>query len=540
MGTIPAPNIVADAEQISQNPLAEDARAVQLGQEQQQFQQEQQQREIQTQVAQQQLKDQQAMTAAMHQWDGKDFDQLPELMRQNGISGPGYINAMNSVLARKQQIATLDKTQLENMASHHDAALSVIDGWKSLPDEQLSQGVMSGAQRLQAQGHLTAAEADQVIQHSQSMPPDQFRPWLDVYEKGLTGEKQLLDNAKTQAQTSQASGEAAAAQALVPQRQAEAKKARYTEANGILYDVSGDKPVPAVGANMTPQQYDALVDNMTGANQALNMRTKSQVHFYLQQGNVKAAQDAITKAGEEVGAIDKETNPAVINAEVNKAVRTEVGKAAALAPDVSTLIRKTASGRQYLSAEDLQGDSGKFVRIQAANAGIPVVDKDTAGTLEDIDTTRANLNYMMKSIQGKLASGAPGRLWYGPKNTIEKIIQSDPTFGAMGTWRTGAIQSLRSVAGSKGLRINQAEIETAQDNDIPKMTDTLPVAEKKLQNLGAFLDHAEQAHLVHDRTSMPGAPPPTGATHIGVGSQDHQKHYLDANGKDLGLVPSGQ
>jgi hypothetical protein len=29
---------------------------------------------------------------------------------------------------------------------------------------------------------------------------------------------------------------------------------------------------------------------------------------------------------------------------------------------------------------------------------------------------------------------------------------------------------------------------------------------------------------------------PAGATHTGVGSADHKKHYLDAQGNDLGLA----
>src|ERR1700757_2458902 len=55
--------------------------------------------------------------------------------------------------------------------------------------------------------------------------------------------------------------------------------------------------------------------------------------------------------------------------------------------------------------------------------GIPVVNKDVASTLEDIDTAKKNQDYMLNLIGKKLASGAPTRLWYGPANTIEKIAQ---------------------------------------------------------------------------------------------------------------------
>lgn len=194
MGTVPAPNIVEAAQQISQNPLTEQARAVQLQGEQQQVKQQQ----IQTQMQQQQLQDQQAMTKAMQSWDGKDFSQLPELMRQNGISAPGYINAQNSILQRRQQLMTLDKEQLSSMEAHHDAALGIIDSAKQVPDSELPQHISDTVQQLQSQGHLSPQEAQAVIQHSQSMPPDQFRPWLDVYEKGLMGEKEQIAQAAQQ------------------------------------------------------------------------------------------------------------------------------------------------------------------------------------------------------------------------------------------------------------------------------------------------------------------------------------------------------
>ena len=58
---------------------------------------------------------------------------------------------------------------------------------------------------------------------------------------------------------------------------------------------------------------------------------------------------------------------------------------------------------------------------------------------------------------------------------------------------------MRAVAGSGGLRINQAEVKQATDNDIPSMTDTLSVAQQKLKNMQAFLDSTEKGMLVQNR-----------------------------------------
>ena len=199
----------------------------------------------------------------------------------------------------------------------------------------------------------------------------------------------------------------------------------------------------------------------------------------------------------------QQTAKATEGVDVDKAVRTEVGKQNALAPSLQQITNVTRAGRQYINREDIPQGSAGVTEQQALKSGIPVVDKDTASTLSDIDTAKANQDYMLNQIGSKLATDPSGRLYSAPANTIEKLAQTDPTLAAVGTYRNAAIQSLRAVAGSKGLRINQYEVQLAIDNDIPKMTDTLPVAQKKLQNLKAFLDNTEQSHLTRNRQQQP-------------------------------------
>jgi hypothetical protein len=51
------------------------------------------------------------------------------------------------------------------------------------------------------------------------------------------------------------------------------------------------------------------------------------------------------------------------------------------------------------------------------------------------------------------------------------------------------------MAGSKGLRINQAEINLAVKNDIPNVTDTYATALRKLSIVSNMLDNAENPIL---------------------------------------------
>jgi len=228
MGTVPAPNIVQAAGEIAatpQNRLAEYARMAQLQQQTQLTEQATQAQKLENQKQQMQLSDAQAMTKAMQAWDGSDPDALPELMKKNGISGPGYMQAQQSLLDRKTKVAQLDKDQLDNLTKHHDAALGAIDAAKQVPDEQLPQHITDTVQQLQTAGHLTQAEANNILQHSQSMPAAQFRPWLDIYEKGLLGEKALADqqikDRETTAKEKEANAKAQTAQTTADRLAAE-------------------------------------------------------------------------------------------------------------------------------------------------------------------------------------------------------------------------------------------------------------------------------------------------------------------------------
>lgn len=179
-------------------------------------------------------------------------------------------------------------------------------------------------------------------------------------------------------------------------------------------------------------------------------------------------------------------------------------------PDLQSAVSTTRSGLKYIDSSQFTGEQRNALVDAANKAGIPAVSKDTADLLSEIDNARENLDYMIQTIGPKLAKGPTGRPVQSLTNTIEQLAQTDPDLAAVGTYRSAAIQAMRAVAGAKGLRINRAEIEQAQENDIPKMSDTLPAAQKKLESMMKFLGNAERAHLVKDRSAAKTAPDPLG------------------------------
>src|SRR5262249_25477969 len=109
------------------------------------------------------------------------------------------------------------------------------------------------------------------------------------------------------------------------------------------------------------------------------------------------------------------------------------------------------------------------------------------------DAARANTSDILSQLEAKLPKDASGRVTTGLGNKLSQFFQTDSDLAAFNSWRTAAIKNLRATAGSKGLRLNEAEIKLAVANDIPQLTDTVAVAQQKVANLNKMFDNAEKA-----------------------------------------------
>ena len=183
--------------------------------------------------------------------------------------------------------------------------------------------------------------------------------------------------------------------------------------------------------------------------------------------------------------------------------------------DIKAQTFTTMSGRQYVDLSEYQTPTAKERARKAAEAaGIPTVNKDQADGLRAADTARANLTAMLAQIKPYLAKDAAGRIITGPKNKLEKIFQSNPVLGAIGSWRTSAIQTVQALAEKgMGLRLNRSEIDLMLENDIPQPTDSFETAQQRINNLFTMLDTKERDAIERDRrpkTPLPAAaaPPP--------------------------------
>lgn len=171
------------------------------------------------------------------------------------------------------------------------------------------------------------------------------------------------------------------------------------------------------------------------------------------------------------------------------------------AVDVSPDIKTTIAGRSYLDLSNYTTAERARAREAASQAGAVIVSKDQADALQEIDNARLNQRSILGQISGILPKDPTGRILAAPGTKLAQVFQTEDHKSAFNSWRTAAIQALRATAGSKGLRINQAEIAQAIENDIPTLNDTLGTAQQKVKNIETMLENAEQSILVRDRSA---------------------------------------
>lgn len=166
-------------------------------------------------------------------------------------------------------------------------------------------------------------------------------------------------------------------------------------------------------------------------------------------------------------------------------------------------VQTNSKGQQYLDSSGLSGKDLLVAQGYANQNNIALVGKDEAADLRNIDTARANQEAIGKQVLGLLPKDANGRLLGGAiANKLGQFFQTDDQLAGFNSWRSAAINTLKATAGSKGLRINQAEIDMALKNDIPNLTDTVGTALQKLQNIDTLLNNAEAPALRSSSTSV--------------------------------------
>ena len=204
--------------------LGQAAKAEQL----QNAQQQNQAGQLEIQQRQQALKDQQAMTQAMLNWDpSQGYDALAHSVLKNGGSANAATAIQQHGFEVRKTASDIAKTDeeagtkhLENLAKRHDLLLGSLNAVAQGPDDGLGQRLVDATQQAQKDGLIDPAHAQQVAQFSQ-LPPNQLRPALAVLEKSLRGESVQFEQTIKAQQLKTSAAEQAKAEAETKTIQAE-------------------------------------------------------------------------------------------------------------------------------------------------------------------------------------------------------------------------------------------------------------------------------------------------------------------------------
>lgn len=158
---------------------------------------QQQQQQIQAadqenQIRQLQLKDAQAGTKAMQEWDGKDWNQLPDLIQKNGGSLQAVTAAKSTVLKQQSEVQAYNTATLAQNDVKNNYLLGKLQSATAAPDENLAQSVTQAASDAVRDGYLDPQHAQgfQLLIQQAGGDPKKLRDELGLYEKGLMGQKE--------------------------------------------------------------------------------------------------------------------------------------------------------------------------------------------------------------------------------------------------------------------------------------------------------------------------------------------------------------
>lgn len=159
---------------------------------------------LENQIREQQLKDVNATTQAMQEWDGKKIDDLYPLIIKHGGSSNAVLGMKNQAAAYQEKMSTIAKNDaeageknLDTVIKRHDLALGALQSATDpdVKDEDLVSTIRKAQNEQLVAGNLDKAGSDNIDKILASNDPKQIRGAMGLLEKGMMGAQEIQKNA---------------------------------------------------------------------------------------------------------------------------------------------------------------------------------------------------------------------------------------------------------------------------------------------------------------------------------------------------------
>ena len=475
---------------------------------------QQQEAQLQIQKEKQAQADQQAMTQAMQ--ESKSLDDIPSLILKHGGSAQAAIAFQQNRIAQKKSLADLSKDQFDLQQKQADLYQGAHDQvMKADPADrpQIYQQVVQG---LKASGEDTS-----------QLPPDYPGDKnFEMLGHPLRLHSQLLQEADKERELK------------VKEQEANQKDWEVVSPLGVRVNKTTGETQPIAGATMSPQMMEAkyvALQQKKNLGQGLSPDESAFAKGYeklktlVPVANFNMQNAGATGANGQPSAIAKSLAAGEMKWSDAVSARTPMSVKQALLAEVKSIKPDFNSGdfsieqavrKDFTSGQDAQ-------KLQAFNTAITHMGifKDMATKLDNTDVRILNQ-----------AGNAIG-LQFGSDKVTNFNIAKQAFIGEVSRAFDGAgvtmhdreeVEKQISAAGSpaqlKGAAETAEKLLRGKRDVLQQQYETGKTGKPN------FGDQAQGG------SNQAAAGPPPGATHMAMGS-DGKKHYTNAQGQDLGVVP---
>jgi hypothetical protein len=428
--------------------------------------------QIQNQQAQQSQKDQAATTAALKQWDGKNPNDLPHLILQNGGSSNAVLNAQSKLIDMRQKAATLDETTLKNQQTTNDQyrgrVLSIVN---APADQKQSLWAAEVAKERQAGAQLSPDITDQY-------PGDDVATqYANHFALGSTLAKEAID--AKQANARQTSANASAGELTLKQNEFNAK----TDPNSPLYDpsaaylakkaASGDSEAQAIVAQQT-KQAATKAGAVAGAEAQAKFPWEARLEQMKQQGDPVFAYDPKSQQTIQVS-----------RAEAQQAGYTNIVK-----------VGQSEIDKAKTSAMQL-GDA--TMNIQAYKQASQRMDELSGSDIATVSRVLGDTGFKAHFLGAELPTDWLNELYRSKGWQDMPETAKDAVVNYLAA-RPAAISLLRAI--NPGVRLTESQIATELRN-IPDPTTPSDIRDKQFARLDRNIDQASKTLVKIPGVDMP-------------------------------------